>query len=106
MFVLDANTLKVKTEVSYKGEGTFHPNYIFVPYGGQNMLWDKGGEVVCFVGNGREYIMTLNREFSLGRIKHQLPIGVQLADMACSLITNPTDMLKVYFDKTSNILFT
>ena len=49
VFVLDANTLKVKTEVSYKGEGTFHPNYIFVPYGGQNMLWDKGGEVVCFI---------------------------------------------------------
>ena len=104
VFVLDANTLKVKTEVSYKGEGTFHPNYIFVPYGGQNMLWDKGGEVVCFLGNGREYIMTLNREFSLGRIKHQLPTGVQLADMACSLITNPTDMLKVYFDKTSKHL--
>ena len=104
VFVLDASTMKVKTEVKYNGEGTFQPNYIFVPYGGQNMLWDREGEVVCFVGGGREYIMMLNREFSLGRIKHQLPTGIQLADMACSVITNPTDMLKVYFDRTSKHL--
>lgn len=100
-FILDSGTLKVKTEVSYKGEGNFQPNYIFVPYGSQNFMWDAAGDVICFVGSGREYLLTHNREFSLGRRKHEIPQGTLLANMACSLNTTPQDMLKVYFDNAS-----
>lgn len=100
-FILDNGTLKVKTEVSYKGEGAFVPNHIFVPFGSQNFMWDRDGDVICFVGGGREYMLTHSREFTLGKRKHEIPQGTTLADMACSLNTTPQDMLKVYFDNHS-----
>ena len=100
-FILDNGTLKVKTEVNYKGEGAFVPNHIFVPFGSQNFMWDRDGDVICFVGGGREYMLTHSREFTLGRRKHEIPQGTTLADMACSLNTTPQDMLKVYFDNHS-----
>ena len=28
--------MKVKTEITYNGEGEFHPNYVIYPYGVQN----------------------------------------------------------------------
>jgi len=40
VYVLNTNDMKVKTEITYNGEGEFHPNYVIYPYGVQNSLWE------------------------------------------------------------------
>ncbi len=60
VYVLNTNDMKVKTEITYNGEGEFHPNYVIYPYGVQNSLWE--GELY-WLGGGREYIMAADRNF-------------------------------------------
>lgn len=99
IYLLDAVTLKAKNEVKYNGNNnSFSPNTAFVPYGNQNFLWNKDFNVIYFIGGGRDYLMTSDHNFILGKRSHQLPSYVKIADMVCNLITNPMDMVRVYFD--------
>lgn len=99
MYAIDPNTLKVKTEFEYDGEEQgFTPNHAFVPFGMQNRLWGAEGGSVYFTGNGKDYLMSPERRFIKGKRRLQLPSNAKVADMTCSLITNPMDMLRVYFD--------
>lgn len=104
VYLLDPNTLEVKTEVQYDGKGDFYPNFAFAPFGGQNFRWNKDFNVIYFVGNGRDYLMTLDHHFIEGRVSHQLPKNVRIADLACSIIPLPTDMVRIYFDLNSKRL--
>ncbi|WP_028896624.1 PKD-like domain-containing protein [Prevotella sp. HUN102] len=104
VYLLDATTMKVKTEVAYNGEGTFAPNVAYAPYGSQNFLWNKDHQVVYFVGGGRDYLMTAEHQFIVGKRRHQIPSYAKIADMNCTLITNPMDMVRVYFDTATHHL--
>lgn len=94
-YVLNTNDMKVKTEITYNGEGEFHPNYVIYPYGVQNSLWE--GELY-WLGGGREYIMAADRNFITSTME-EMPEGAQFADMACSLVD--TDMTRVYYNTAS-----
>lgn len=103
--ILDSRTLKLKDIIAYDGEnGNFTPNFAFVPYGVQNFLWSQDGGDIYFVGNGNDYMLSSTRHFVTGKRRHQLPAGAKVADMACSLITNPMDMVRVYFDMAKHHL--
>lgn len=104
VYLLDPNTLEVKTEIVYDGKGEFYPNFAFAPFGGQNFRWNKDFNVIYFIGNGRDYMMTLDHHFLEGRANHQLPKGVRIADLACSIIPLPTDMVRIHFDLNSKRL--
>ena len=95
VYVLNTNDMKVKTEITYNGEGEFHPNYVIYPYGVQNSLWE--GELY-WLGGGREYIMAADRNFITSTME-EMPEGAQFADMACSLVD--TDMTRVYYNTAS-----
>ncbi len=106
VYLLDPNTLEVKTEVQYDGKGEFYPNFAFAPFGGQNFMWNRDFNVIFFVGNGKDYLMTLNHHFLEDKINHQMPKDVKIADLACSFIPLPTDMVRVYFDlKSKHLLY-
>lgn len=105
IYALNASTMSVLSKIDYDGTATdFSPNHAFVPFGMQNRLWGAEGGSVYFTGNGKDYLMTPERRFVVGKRRHQLPAGAKIADLSCSLITNPMDMLRVYFDTASKHL--
>lgn len=95
VYTLNTNDMKVKTEIAYDGNGTFHPNKIHCPLGVQEALWQ--GELY-FTGDGREYIMSSEKTFVQPGEYEKLPEGTRIADYTCSLITEYDDRVRVYFD--------
>lgn len=98
-YLVDASTMKINAEIPPSEDSGFRPKFMFSPYGGQNFLW-AGENVVCLVGNGSEqlYLMGDERGYVKARRRHTLPQEAKIADVACSVITSPTDFVKVYYD--------
>lgn len=95
VYTLNTNDMKVKTEITYDGNGEFHPNRIHCPLGVQEALWQ--GELY-FTGAGQEYIMSSEKTFVRPGEYEKLPDGARIADYTCSMITEYDDRVRVYFD--------
>lgn len=64
VYALNTNDMTVRTEITYNGSGEFHPNAMLCPKGTQEGVWNNMQDVVYFVGGGRDYIMTSDRNSS------------------------------------------
>lgn len=101
VYALNTDDMKVKNEITYDGEGEFHPNCIHCPLGVQEQLWQGS---LYFVGNGRDYIMTPERTFIDASMSEILPDGAKISDHVCTLITEFDDRVRVYFNTTTKKL--
>ena len=105
VYALNTNDMTVKTEITYNGDGEFHPNAMLCPKGTQEGAWNNMQDVVYFVGGGRDFIMTSDRNFVAAAGSDILPEGAVIADYTCVVgQTNYSDYVRVYFDKTTNKL--
>lgn len=98
-YLLDSQTLKINSEVTYRDEGIFKPEHITASYGSQNFLWSQE-QLVYFIGGGKEfpYLTGEDKNFIKSRKRHTIPDDVRLANLSCNVITNPTDFVRVYYD--------
>ena len=80
VYALNTNDMTVRTEITYNGSGEFHPNAMLCPKGTQEGVWNNMQDVVYFVGGGRDYIMTSDRNFVAAEGSDVLPAGAVIAD--------------------------
>ncbi len=92
VYTVDPKTLKVKNEVV----GDFTANNILIGYGFQNGMCQKA----YFVGNGREKALSANNEIIESDVTAEYPI----ADLTCSVITDNTDMQRIYYNTGTKTL--
>ena len=105
VYALNTNDMTVKTEITYNGTGEFHPNAMLCPKGTQEGAWNNMQDVVYFVGGGRDYIMSSDRNFVEASGSDILPEGAVIADYTCVVgQTDYGDYVRVYFDKTTKKL--
>lgn len=98
MYALDSKTLQVRNELQFDGSGNFSPSAILVPYGFQNVMWNNS---TYFIGNGKEWGLSDERSFIASE---DLTDDLSVSDICCSMITDNSDMLKVYYDMNSRTL--
>lgn len=105
VYALNTNDMTVRTEITYNGSGEFHPNAMLCPKGTQEGVWNNMQDVVYFVGGGRDYIMTSDRNFVAAEGSDVLPAGAAIADYTCVVgQTNASDYVRAYFNKTTHKL--
>ena len=102
VYAIDPQTMLSKAEVTYNGSAAnFQPNFIFIPKGFQNYLWNG---TIYFLGDGRDYIMAINengsREFVEANEFESLPEGAKIAEMAYTGVGN-YGPIRSYFDLTT-----
>lgn len=105
VYALNTNDMTVRTEITYNGSGELHPNAMLCPKGTQEGVWNNMQDVVYFVGEGRDYIMTSDRNFVAAEGSDVLPAGAAIADYTCVVgQTNASDYVRAYFNKTTHKL--
>ncbi len=105
VYALNTNDMTVKTEITYNGQGEFHPNAMLCPKGTQEGVWNNMQDVVYFVGGGKDYTMTSDRNFVEASGSDILPKGAEIADYTCVVgQTGCSDYVRAYFNKATHKL--